>query len=64
MASAAFPQTNVRARSFQPLTKRRIALTRSATLPRLPRRTYWRVRMDYQLSTMFIHDARVGVKWQ
>ncbi len=36
----------------------------SLTLRKLPRRMAWRVRMPNHVSTWFIHDAEVGVKWK
>ena len=44
--------------------KRSIVATSSLTLPKLPRRTCWRVRMPNQVSTWFIQEALVGVKWK
>ena len=35
----------------------------SLTLRKLPRRMAWRVRMPNQVSTWFIQEAEVGVKW-
>ena len=56
-------QVNGWQRSFQPSMKRRIAATRSLTLVKVPRRIAWRVMIEKNTSTRFIHDPEVGVKW-
>ena len=39
-----------------------MAVMRSRTLVKLPRRMAWRVMIEKKISTMFSHDPEVGVK--
>ena len=41
---------------------RPMALVRSLTLRKVPRRMAWRVMMPKKISTMFSHEQPVGVK--
>ena len=47
----------------QASVKERIRPISSGTLPKVPRRMAWRVRMLNQVSTWSSQDALVGVKW-
>jgi hypothetical protein len=40
----------------------RIAVSRSVTSVKVPRRMVWRVMMPKKISTVFSHEQRVGVK--
>ena len=50
--------------SFHCLVKASIMATSSLTLRKLPRRMALRVRMPNDVSTWFIQEAEVGVKWK
>ena len=60
--SAVLVHTNGLHRSFQPSMKVAMAVSRSATLVKVPRRIAWRVMIPKKISTMFSHDPDVGVK--
>ena len=62
MSSASLTHAKGWQRWFQPSMKRRMALSRSATLAKLPRRIAWRVMIPKNTSTRFIQLAEVGVK--
>jgi hypothetical protein len=51
--SACLVQTKGSQRSFQPSMNPVIALTRSVTEPKVPRRMAWRVMIPKKISTMF-----------
>ena len=62
ISSAVLVQVNGWQRSFRPSMKALIAVTRSLTLVKVPRRMAWRVMMPKNTSTRFSHDPEVGVK--
>ena len=49
-------------RSFDPSMKFSMAVIRSSTEVKLPRRMAWRVMIEKEISAMFSHDPEVGVK--
>jgi len=62
ICSAVFVHTKGLAPSFHLERKALIAPIRQATLSKLPLRIAWLVSMPNQISTIFIHEAPVGVK--
>jgi hypothetical protein len=64
MSAGSRVQTNGVGFSFQRSMYRWMCFTRALTVSKDPRRTDLRVRMLNQASTMFNHDAPVGVKWK
>jgi hypothetical protein len=62
MSSAGLVQTNGSHRSFQPSMKVSIALMRSLTDVKVPRRMAWRVMIPKKISTRFSQEPEVGVK--
>ena len=61
-SSAVLVQTKGSQRSFQPSMKTPIAVLRSATLRKVPRRIACRVMIPKKTSTMFNQEPEVGVK--
>ena len=57
-------QLNGVALAFHWFVKVSIIEISSLTLPKLPRRIAWRVRMPNQVSIWFIREAEVGVTWK
>ena len=49
-------------RSFQLSMKFSMAVIRSSTEVKLPRRMAWRMMIEKKISAMFSHDPEVGVK--
>lgn len=64
ISSAVLTQVNGVPPSFQLVVKVSIIAMSSLTEPKLPRRMAWRVSTLNHVSTWFIHDAEVGVKWK
>jgi hypothetical protein len=62
ISSAGLVQMNGSQRSFQPSMKFSMAVMRSLTLVKVPRRIAWRVMIPKKTSTRFSHDPDVGVK--
>ncbi len=62
MVSASLVQVKGWQRSFQASMKVRMAVMRSLTLVKLPRRVAWRVTMPKRISIMFSQDPEAGVK--
>jgi hypothetical protein len=62
MALAGLFQTNGWQCWFQAVLKRLIAVMRSLTLAKSPRRSAWRSMIEKKTSTRLSHDAEVGVK--
>jgi hypothetical protein len=60
--SAVLVQVKGWQRSFQPWMKLPMALMRSRTLVKVPRRMAWRVMMPKKISTMLSQDPEVGMK--
>ena len=63
ISSAVLTQVKGEAPAFQLYVKASIRATRSLTERKLLRRMACRVRMPNHVSTWFIQDAEVGVKW-
>jgi hypothetical protein len=60
ISSAVVVQVKGWQRSFQPSMKRRIALVKSLTLVKVPRRMAWRVMIPKKIPTMFGQDPEAG----
>jgi hypothetical protein len=63
ISSGVFTQVNGLEPWFHWRVKASIMATSSLTLRKLPRRMAWRVRIPNHVSTWFMQDALVGVKW-
>jgi hypothetical protein len=64
ISSAVLTQLNGVAPAFHLRVKRSIAAVRARTFSKKPCRMAWRVRILNYVSTWFIHDVEVGVKWK